>query len=1219
MSKVTALNEEQQQAINARHRDILVSAPAGSGKTKILVSRILALLKEGVSIDQFLVLTFTQAAAKEMKQRLMTMLDEEAEIAEGALKDHLEAQKKKLPFSYLTNFHGFCNTLIDHYGYLVGIQPGYEILSDQEALMQNCLDQTIDEALQDPAFCRFRTLYFPERDRLAEQIQRLYEVLQTLGNRDAFVQQMDEAVYGFLENQQQRDLSEWCFYPRLQQELQNVVIETLASLEELKAFCAAHGIVPFYQRPLSQTKTASERAVPYEALKTYYGELLTRLQPGVPLMGSGGLNELAIQKPAAAYQIPWKDLDDEAVSYKNTLSSKKTAITGQFKKVYDQLVDRSTENTTLVYREAHQAIAMLLDVTISFEKHYREAKQKLNVLDFNDLERYATQLLQPDLPVAQALNQKLYEIMVDEYQDTNMVQERIVGLIADATKKHVPCFMVGDMKQSIYRFRQADPEIFKQKYDTYPTRSDCLRIDLVFNYRSSKVVLDSINFIFNQIMDPHYGSLAYYLDPKAQLNYDFLRKEGATDTAQLAEVTARAKQRMAQSLADHTEILLVNSSTAKPVDMNQVEYEAQMIASRIYQLVQEGLNGEPISYRDIAVLMRQTTSFLIFKKVFDRLGIPNTIVLSRGFMAATEIRQMMMVYRALLDPCDDLALMACLKAPFDFSGYTEEQLAAVRDPAHSLFENIQEQAIFQPFLTSFADLRTQLDVLPFDEWHTYFFAASGYLERLRGLKNGQQRYQNVHLLVEKIKEKKAEIHWIGDWIAYFENLGSGADAPAVMPKDQEAVVFMTIHKSKGLEFPVVFVAMHDKKFNLQDGKARLIFDRHLSMSIKPRQFKTLSTTLFQQDASFDKVCVEYDNPFLSLLGRLQNQETISEEMRIYYVALTRAGKKLILTGTMDEDACFSYLQTALLQNQGNMPETAQTQGWIYHRKARHASCYLDWLMPAVFRHPDVWQALQKHSVELAEVVQTIEQVSPLAYAQSLDNTCDSHFDFQWLSYQDILNAPVPAKQVMAQPRSPLVFDLQQYAWKDTLDQPASLAVTAIEEKKVNVAQSVTPRQDHGLTPTQKGTLVHEFMEWLPLDQHQSVASVIAELYQAGRYQYDEYEALMAYVDRLEQFRQSTLFHRMQTASLCLREQPFCLEKDGQLFHGVMDVFCLTEDKAFVIDYKTDRVSKYAKNEDLISRHAQQLHLYQEALARLYPQRQIEGYLYYLETGRCVKV
>lgn len=1210
MSVVTSLNEEQQRAIDERGKNILVSAPAGSGKTKILVSRILELLKDGAKIDELLVLTFTQAAAQEMKQRLVGMLEEEIEKNSGDLKNHLLHQKEWMAYSYITNFHGFCNALIDHYGYLVGVKPGYEILSDGTALLQEALQKTLDDCLKDESFCQFRTLYFLQRQDLEDTILNLYTVLQSLGDRQAFEKNMDEVIYAFLKNQQQLDLSQWPYYHRLQEVLQDVVIEVLGELEELKLYCIQNGIEPFYQRPDGQKGKALEKEVPYLALKHYYEELLNRLQPGVSLQGEGGLAIWARQKPAASYNIPWTSLGDDIAVAKSVFSSKKQALTKRFKEAYENLIDTNVSGTMLVYQESHQVLHLLLDITYQLENHFRQLKQANNQLDFNDLERYATMLLQPNFPVARYFNDQLKEIMVDEYQDTNSVQENIVQLIAKASERHVPCFMVGDMKQSIYSFRQADPEIFKQKYDSFPNDPQAMRVDLGFNYRSSKIVLDSINFIFNQIMDEHIGSLEYYRDPSAWLNYDFLRKEGAKDTSEYEAVKQKALMRMNQTTDDYTEILLVNEDSESFQELDRDEYEARMIAMRIEKLKESGLHGKPLKYSDMAILMRSTPAMITYKKIFDRFHIPTTIVLTKGFMEATEIRQMMMVYQAMANPYDDLAMMAVLRAPFDFSFFSDQTIAEAKEDEMSLYESILEKPVFGHFVEVFQSLRQELGILSFADWNERFFLQSGYLERVKRMRNGLQRYQNLLLLVEKIRAQK-DIHWIKDWVDFFDII-STADAPATMPKDQDAVVFMTIHKSKGLEFPVVFVAMHDKRFNMMDSKQRLIFDRHLSLAIKPRQAIDIPTQLFDTKASFQKVTMEYDNPILTLLSKLKVKETISEEMRIYYVALTRAGKKLILTGTMGEKQLNTYLSGVLVQLRGNLKELDNP--WLYYQRLRHATCYLDWLLPSVLRHPDVL-----HQIE-HPLAEEILKYLPADFYKSLESTAQSHFVFHWFSHAEILGFKPQVKEVMVKETKSVFFDQAQYAHLDEIEKARTIAVTALEKDgEVKVPTTTLPSFAQTLSPTQKGTLVHEFMEYYPLDESISIETRINQLFEAGKYDAIERDCLLEYLPHLEAFSHSICFHLMQAANQCLKEQPFCMVYENQVLHGTLDALLIFDDRVVVIDYKTDRVSKRASDEELKSRHQIQLDLYRLALEKMYPQKQVEAYLYYLQTARSVKL
>lgn len=1187
MSAISSLNDEQASAIACREQNILVSAPAGSGKTKILVTRILERLKEGISISQFLVLTFTEAAAKEMKQRLTGMLEEEIARSDGKLQAHLMRQKQELPFAYITNFHGFCNQLIARYGYLVGVENGYEILSDPGQLLQTALEQVLDDALTDEAFKTFRTLYFPKREDLSKQLLTLYGVFQSLGDKAAFLKHMEEDVYGFLRFQNHQTWDQWCFYPRLQELLVDVVEETLAGLESLKAYCAKHGITPFYDRPIKQSAKALEKPTPYEAMKNYYRELLQCLAPGVPFQK---LHVWAIQKPEASYQIPWRDLDDEAVACKKEFSTLKTALNTKFRQAYHALVDTDVQNTMRIHQTVYEALTMLIELTERLENQYRLLKKQDHVLDFNDLERYATMLLDPTLPVAESLHDQLKEIMVDEYQDTNMVQERLVSLIAKVKSPAVSRFMVGDMKQSIYRFRQADPEIFKAKYDAFPNDPHSRRIDLGYNYRSSKVVLDSINFIFNQIMDTHVGSLEYYHDPSAQLNYDFLRKEGAKDTAEYEIVKTEARKRMKSALDDYTEILMVDQDSEKVSELEDSEYEAYMIGKRIQALVAHGLDGKPISYSDIAVLMRQTTHFMIYKKVFDKLAIPTTIVLSRGWQQATEIRQMLMVYRALADDHDDMALYNVLRAPFDFSYFSDETIARWALSGQSLYTCLKDIPDFQNFFAVMDELKQAFWQMPFARWHTLFFKKSGYLKRVYAMRNGMQRYQNLLLLVEKIRAQEKDIHELSEWVNYFDHLGQSEDMPAMMPKDQEAVVFMTIHKSKGLEFPIVFVAMHDKGFNLQDGKQRLIFDRHLSFAMKPRIAKDIAGTLQNQPVTYRDVVIEYENPFLALLSRLNQKESVSEEMRIYYVALTRAKNKLILTGTMNHRQYERYLKAVEVNG----------DQWLLDRNTRHANCYLDWLMPSVLRHPDLMTAEHLEISGLPE----------------LDNTCDARFAFHWYSHEEIMRDIQTVKQLDQSMVNLPYFDPTTYAYLDEVDKADSQAVTALTQHEIQSSQ-ISPKTE--LDAATIGTLVHELMRWVPLDGQTTMAEIMADLYEQGYYDAVSYAVVQTYLPKIEAFMESEAFQWMRTCEKYLREQPFCTLYDGQLVHGTMDVVCLFADRVIVLDYKTDRVLPKASRQALVKRHQGQLEMYRASLRELYPNRRVEAYLYYLEISRLVKV
>lgn len=1232
MSRVSGFNAQQEEAVYIRNKHVLVSAPAGSGKTRILVSRILELLKEGVHIDQFLVLTFTQAAAQEMKQRLVGMLEEEISRCDGELKAHLMCQKERLPFAYITNFHGFCNQLVGMYGYLVGVDQGYQILSDNAFLLDQAISATIDEASTDPIFKELRYLYFKDREELHVFFKQLYEMMQAMADREAWLQTLDQEVYGFMARQDQ-DQAEWIHFPLVRALLKESCYVGLAKLAELKSFCAIHGIDPFYQRPPSQGAGPAKKAVPYEACREYYLILLERLNQAKTLMGSGGINELATLKPASSYLIGWKDLDDQAVSQKEMFGKLKSDAMACFKDRYAELIDTDAPNLQLVFQATHRVVSVFLGKNGWLEKletRYREMKKTQNVLDFNDLERYATMLLQPEYPVGAALHDQLYEIMVDEYQDTNMIQENLVQLISQAGSDPVRMFMVGDMKQSIYRFRQADPEIFKAKFDQFGEDALTRRIDLVFNYRSNKIVLDSINFLFDQIMDQHVGSLEYWRDPSAQLNYDFLRKEGCRDTAELETKTRQAKERLAlQASPLCTEVLLVDEDSERLEEKDEAEYEARLVAKRILELcADERLS---FGYGDMAVLMRTTTQFLTYKKVFDAYGIPSSIVLSSGLLSSNEINQLLMVYRIMADPYDDIAMVSVLKAPFLFSGLREETLARwhLKDPEAKFYDLVRqsEDAASHRFTAWYQQSREDLKKMTFLAWNQRFLEESGYLHLVSSQRNGASKKANLLLWLDKIREADLKMQTVEDWLAYFETMSGQSDSPAVTIQNGQSVQFMTIHKSKGLEFPVVFVSMHQKDFNLMDSRSKIILDKNLGMSLKPKKLVDLSTTIFDQPAHLNDVQVEYANPYHRLTSQVQTLEAISEEMRIYYVALTRAGEKLILTGTVTEKKWLEAMSQAVSQMEPDMPETADNQHIIYNRHVRLARNYLDWLLPAIMRHPDVLASLKSgrylsFDADPAFVAQVSRYAGLLTkLPMTQENLADSHFDLRLYAHQALDTLPearsVATETAVYLERLP---EDSVYPYAQLSETEESIRVTALEESPISYqASNETPSHQSGLTASAKGTLVHAFMEYYPLDETLSLADHIDTLAKEGLYHEEEVAVLKDYLPHLEAFRQSPCYRWLKEADSYYVEQPFVMKQGEQLLHGTLDAFCIQADVIRIIDYKTDRVSTKTSDEELASRHSTQLGLYAEVLQKIYPQHRIEAWLYYLHIDRAVQV
>ena len=1262
MKQINPLNTEQQQAVFQRNKDILVSAPAGSGKTKILVSRIITLIvEEKYHIDEFLVLTFTQAAATEMKQRLVLALNQEIQKSSGTLVTHLELQKEKLPLAYITNFHGFCNSLLEKYGYLIGINSGYSILSETNALKNQTLEELLEKWVQDTTFIEFQTLYFPKNNisAIKKLLLDLMRVMSSMSNQQNFIKQVEKNIYDFIIEANQ-DLSFWIIFEEIKKQLKETCIIGINKIYELKIFAIENEITPFYD---STTDSKNKNNLtPMEALLIYYQNLLETLnQDNLLFNGVNGLNELSRQAIQKSYNIPWKNLSDKANQAKPKFNDLKSKINKLYKEKFEQIIDSDSNEQKLIFSKIKEIITYIVGengLLTQFQETYQKNKQLLNQLDFNDLEFYTIKLLQPKYQISKILHKKLKEIMIDEYQDTNMIQETITTMIAHHKKPFVNCFMVGDMKQSIYRFRQADPEIFKNKYEQYGTLDQTsIKIELLYNYRSNKIVLDSINYIFNQIMDQNIGQLEYYHDKKAQLNYDFLRKEGAKTTDEKALVTKKASKRITKENHLATEILLLDkSSLTNEITPDNQEYEAHIIALRIKEMIEKPLmikqypNKErPVNYQDIVILMRATTSFLTFKKVFNYHDIPNHIILSQGFIHSIEVVNIITLVKAINNRYDDISLLSVLRAPYLFSYFKDEEIAEIRvsQKNETLYKNLinyQDSKLkekINDFLKTFEYLITSSRTTPFKDWFQELFELTNYPNFVINQINGEQRHANLSLLMEKVQEEtkpRSFNDWVNEfnkWIQYEENNTPGM----VHSENTNTVSFMTIHKSKGLEFPIVFVANQHKKFNMQDGKERFIVDKNAGMTIKPRIKTSIPLDIMGEELALNNVIIEYENPYLKILSNLSNNENISEEMRIYYVALTRASQKLILTGVIDKEEILDW-QQKIIANEEAMPNSKDSQHIILYHSARKTNSYIQWLGLSLMRHPQVLNQLKEESFNLIENIDqnfinkirnNCETIETFNYQSKYnqENTEHSQFLFKLYSYQIInenkgLKAINQKTQTLNISKTTITKYLNyQYPYNETIDYNKSIAVTSLEKQKItsnsNLIYQPLDQTKSPLSSAKKGTLIHSFMEFIPLDSKVTIKETIEQLFNKGLYNLEEKQVLLDYLDKFENFRRSDLFKLIIKADSFYREKTFTyLDLElNQVVHGIFDALIIDKQKVIIIDYKSDKVSHEAPDDALRKKHQHQISYYKKIAKNLYPDKDIKAYLVYLEINRYV--
>ena len=1170
-------NKEQQAAIDLRGKTILVSAPAGSGKTRILVARLISLIvNDHYSMDQFLVLTFTKAAGNEMKQRLNVSLHEEAlaNHDEETLR-HIQEQIQLLPHAYITTFDSFCKTLLEKYGYLIGVMPGFKVNPSPDLIKDQVLDQCLEKWIEDPRFQDYASRHNTKNDfdELKQTLIDFQNITNSFVDFHQFLDQVHEKYYN------PKFFGEKPILDGMAKLYQDCCIKSLSAYNILYRFCEKHDITYFFE-----TDENAKHPAPATALYDYYSDLYNALNKPFSFDILNGLVSHKIEMSS----IKWSELgvDD---SVKKQYTKLKADVTEPLKKLqkYFSFTDKFHEYLTFSYEDIYYLLGKngLLD---QFNQAYKETKKARNELDFHDLEEYATRLLQEDQPVVERLNHTLKEIMVDEYQDTNQIQENLVLKIANYDKE-IPMFMVGDMKQSIYRFRQADPSIFQHKFDTFTKLEEMteydtnIRIDLKYNYRSEKVVLDSVNYIFDCIMDTAVGGLEYIHGDNAILRYDYDAK-GTT----LSELK--------KNHDFDTDVLI--SLYNNQEEYTKSEVEAHMVAQKIIQMRQV----TDYKYHDFAVLMRATTEFITYKKVFERYHIPVNITLSTGLFESNEVISIMTLLKALVNPYDDIAMLSVLHNNFLFSHFTENELLEIRDADDPLYINLTHHTNNKVlhFLEVFDDLRnTAMTSSPYETLKKCL-KETGYQAFVSQLMNGEQRSANLDILLETFRTNE-EYPYLKDYLELLDS--SSSQAPGFIASDEnDAVEFMTIHKSKGLQFPVVFVSAMQKKFNNSDEKADIIISQHDGVA---------GSVARKEKSPFGKILCKYEHPYLKMLKLLIRQETVNEEMRILYVALTRAEKKLILTGTIkDEEEIISIARK--VQANDTDPTLTKGHGVVYNLAMRSTNNYLSWVLMALLRHPN----FQK------DIRQFIPEISPYL---SLDRS-----SFEELENDDtylarfhcvIQDSSETINKIPAYAKTKI--ENQYRAYKKYYDfeypypvEPRSIAVTSMEEMKNDDTHFDFSNEETHYLATDRGTLVHNLLSYFNF-KDDDPQELIESLHKNQMFDEEGLKVLNNYLPHINDFINSDTYQLIKDADRIYQEKQFRYkDENGLIINGIFDLVFIKDNKVYVLDYKTDRVSKDNSDETLKDLHRTQLSYYSKVLKEVF-HTDVQPIIYYLHINKAI--
>lgn len=1175
---------EQQKVIDLRDRDILVSAAAGSGKTAVLVERIIKRVTDQenpVDIDRLLVVTFTKAAAAEMRERIGAAIDKHC--GDNQNNAHLRRQSSLIHNAMITTIDSFCLFVVRNHFEEINLDPNFRIADEGEIrlLEQDVLDHVFEEnyEAEDERFLSLIDAYSNKRSDQAvrDMVSKLYRMSLSSPWPKEWIGQLAKPyeakdAKALLQSEMMRDLTE---HVRL------VLADMKRQLEKLHRIAILPDGPQVYASTLEQDMElleGVEEADDYEKLSGFFAGLKFGNLSPIRKFAGDVLKKEAVQNGRNAIK---KEIDE----------IKKAYFAMDVAALYEQIT------------RLRPVAEELVRLTLSYSKQMELAKRKKRIVDFSDIEHFALRILVDDKtkePTTTAAEFRAHfaEIMIDEYQDSNLVQEAIMRAISKEADGGHNMFMVGDVKQSIYRFRLARPELFMEKYGRFEvTDSVHQRIDLHQNFRSRPQVVDFCNDIFYKIMNPDLGRVAY--DEDAALNCGAVYPDAGNMEAELL-------------LVDEQDELLSDEP-----DLDKRRLEAHLVATRIQQLMRDGkvtdkATGElrAPKYSDIVILFRSLKNWgTDFVQVLSEHGISAHVESATGYFSALEVQTVLNMLRILDNPYQDIPMAAVLKS--EIVGLDEEELAQIRVGdetvpfAAAALSAMQEEDADEKlvdFHEKYVLLRGMRD-LPIHELIRKILDVTGYGSYVAALPAGERRSANLTMLIEKANDyEKTSYRGLFHFIRYIDLLQKyeidfgEADTTG---ENANVVRIMTIHKSKGLEFPIVFVSGLAKKFNQMDANEKLVVHPDLGMGICEidGQPKRQRNCLFRAEIA-DKI----------------RRENLGEELRVLYVALTRAKEKLILSGVIKDEA------KTIGQYEGN---TLEKQPISYRQRAG-ATCYLDWILPAMLSYPE------RYSIGVVEPKNIVmEQAAAAAEArvdyEELLQRINQADDAQKNQYEALFAYEYPYRSEAGKKSKYSVSELKhdsmviQY---DHSEGEAQVPEFLLEEHESYIPDFARETQEETAGEVNqgalRGTAVHRVMECLDFkalanvdtkdpDAVQSfVQKELDRMTASGELTIEQADLVIPAM--IENFVQSDVATRMAHAALCgdlYREKPFVMQYEDVLVQGIIDVFWLEEDSIVLLDYKTDRVKAA---DELVLRYQKQLELYADALSRVFSRedRQIKA-------------
>ena len=1199
----TKWTTDQKKAIELEHRNLLVAAAAGSGKTAVLVERIITKIirkDSPLDIDKLLVVTFTRAAASEMKERIGMRLSNLLE--ENPNNTHLRKQYTLLNHASIMTIDSFCLRVVRDYFNELEMDPDFRIADEGELklLQLDLLNDFLEECYEseDEDFLEFVEAYGNGKTDagISDYILQVYQFANAAPHPNIWLEDAGK----YLEVNSIKELEDKPWVKGIVDEIHMQTKELLILSEQAQKLCENEDGPDFYLPMILSDREVIEGLLNSSSFMTVYRQLKSMK---------------FVRKPAKRKLVCSEELKEQ-------VSSIRDQIKASLKDIEKQFATMEEDDILEGIQKIKTPMTTLLNLVKEYDRRFTKAKREKNILDFSDLEHLALEILVDEegnpTKAAKELKEQYEEILIDEYQDSNYLQEAILDSISRKSEGNPNTFMVGDVKQSIYRFRMARPELFQEKYESY-TKDESMyqRVDLHKNFRSREEILAGINFIFEQIMTMELGNIRYDDDAALHLGADYPKRETGEPAIELL-------------LADSNKASLLEFDLSESDSEQSAQLlEGQMIADKIKELTdkesglqifdKESGKMRVATNRDIVILLRSFSGWAQdILQVLLQEGIPAYAQSNTGYFDALEIQVVLNLLKVIDNPRQDLPLASVLKSVI--VGCTSIDLANIvafyksntkktREKglyAAVLFycENGDDSGLRQKLIKAieiFARYRKEAIVYPVHELLYLIFSETGFYNYVSALPAGSVRKANLDMLVQKAVEyAKTSYHGLFDFVRYIENLQKyEVDyAPGSTTSEQDDLVRITsIHKSKGLEYPIVIVAGMAKMMNRQDSRAKILLHPDFGISAdyidakRRLRIPTLCARAFSRKILIDNS---------------------SEELRVLYVALTRAKEKLILT------ACDSHLQNRMKKWQGAKDCKTKTLPFTMTSKA---TGYLDWILMALQRGGNslievkqipIEQLLFPEAKKEAESLIKQQELEAIdvnkIYSKSMKERIDRYLSWK---YPYLADLKIHSKFTVSEIKKMYGEYEKEELSKELIQiEPEDTIPIFMKEEKEEVSR------------TTKGTMYHKVLEILDETRtyHTDVIREQLELeVQKGRINSKILEVVNLW--DIYSFYQSDIGKRVIKASKkgkLYKEQPFIMtlparevkkEWDSDepiLIQGIIDLWFEEEEEIVLLDYKTDHVQS---EEILIKRYAGQFLFYKKALEQLTNKKVKHSYLY----------